>query len=109
MDTSVLSDAALIMQIMCGFGKELKTHKLKPANRGLFYCLDVTPIISHTGLLYEETKMDIEEGYYDCIVEKTEDCDHGPCTAYTAYLNGHAAFTVYLYSDKPDMISIHEE
>jgi hypothetical protein len=63
-------------------------------------------------------KMDIEEGYYDCIVEKTEDrgiwretgyCDHGPCTAYTAYLNGHAAFTVYLYRDKPDMISIHEE
>ena len=53
--------------------------------------------------------MDIEEGYYDCIVEKTEDCDHGPCTAYTAYLNGHAAFTVYLYSDKPEIISIHEE
>ena len=109
MDTSALFGAALIMQIMCGFGKELKIHKLKPANRGLFYCLDVTPIISHTGLLYEENKMDIEEGYYDCIVEKTEDCDHGPCTAYTAYLNGHAAFTVYLYSDKPDMISIHEE
>ena len=53
--------------------------------------------------------MDIEEGYYDCVVAKIEDFDHGPCTAYIAYLNGHAAFTVYLYSDKPELISIHEE
>ena len=26
--------------------------------------------------------MNIDEGYYDVTVERTEDCDHGPCTAY---------------------------
>jgi hypothetical protein len=48
--------------------------------------------------------MEIEEGYYDCKVERRDDCDHGPCTAYIC-----EGFTVYLYDDHSKMISIHEE
>ena len=37
--------------------KDFKTHKSKPAKYGLFYCLDDTRIMSHTGLLYKENNM----------------------------------------------------
>jgi len=52
--------------------------------------------------------MELDEGYYDCIPERSVDCDKGPCTSYTAYMNGQPAFTVYLYDNNPNMISIHE-
>jgi len=52
--------------------------------------------------------MEIEEGYYDCVAEQSIDCDKGPCTSYTAYMNGQPAFTVYLYDNHPEVISVHE-
>jgi len=52
--------------------------------------------------------MELNEGYYDCIPERSVNERHGPCTSYTAYMNGQAAFTVYLYDNKPNMMSIHE-
>ena len=52
--------------------------------------------------------MELIEGYYDCIPEPTVNERHGSCTAYTAYMNGQPSFTVYLYDNNPNMISIKE-
>jgi hypothetical protein len=52
--------------------------------------------------------MELDEGYYDCIPERTVNERHGPCTAYTAYINGQPSFTLYLYDKSPNMLSIHE-
>ena len=52
--------------------------------------------------------MELDEGYYDCIPERSVNERHGPCTAYTAYMNGQPAFTVYLYDNHPEIISVHE-
>lgn len=52
--------------------------------------------------------MEVTEGYYDCVPEGLVNERHGPCTAYTAYMNGQPAFTVYLYDNSPNMMSIHE-
>jgi len=49
--------------------------------------------------------MEITEGYYDCVPERSV---RKRLTAYTAYMNGQAAFTVYLYDNNPNMISIKE-
>ena len=52
--------------------------------------------------------MELNEGYYDCIPERSVNERHGPCTSHTAYMNGQPAFTVYLYDNNPNMMSIHE-
>jgi hypothetical protein len=52
--------------------------------------------------------MEITEGYYDCVPERTVNERHGSCTAYTAYMNGQPSFTVYLYDKSPNIITIHE-
>lgn len=52
--------------------------------------------------------MEITEGYYDCVPERTVNELHGSCTAYTAYMNGQPSFTLYLYDNIPNMVSIHE-
>ena len=52
--------------------------------------------------------MELIEGYYDCVPERTVNERHGSCTAYTAYMNGQPSFTLYLYDKSPNMISIHE-
>ena len=52
--------------------------------------------------------MEITEGYYDCVPERTFNERHGSCTAYTAYMNGQPSFTLYLYDKSTNMISIHE-
>jgi len=52
--------------------------------------------------------MEITEGYYDCVPERTVNERHGSCTAYTAYMNGQPSFTLYLYDKSPNMMSIHE-
>ncbi len=52
--------------------------------------------------------MEITEGYYDCIPERTFNERHGSCTAYTGYMNGQPSFTVYLYDESPNMLTIHE-
>ena len=54
--------------------------------------------------------MNIDEGYYDVTVERTEDCDHGPCTAYIVKgERDQTPFIFYTYDNHPNMISIHEE
>ena len=52
--------------------------------------------------------MELIEGYYDCVPERTVDDKHGPCTVYTAYWDGRADFTVYVYDNDPYCISIKE-
>jgi len=49
--------------------------------------------------------MEITEGYYDCVPEHSV---RERSTAYTAYMNGQPSFTVYLYDNNPNMMSIHE-
>ena len=49
--------------------------------------------------------MEITEGYYDCVPERSV---RERRTAYTAYMNGQPSFTVYLYDNNPNMISIKE-
>ena len=49
--------------------------------------------------------MEITEGYYDCVPERSV---RKRLTAYTAYMNGQPAFTVYLYDNHPEIISVHE-
>jgi hypothetical protein len=49
--------------------------------------------------------MEITEGYYDCVPEHSV---RERRTAYTAYMNGQPSFTVYLYDNNPNMISIKE-
>jgi len=49
--------------------------------------------------------MEITEGYYDCVPEHSV---RERRTAYTAYMNGQPSFTVYLYDNNPNMMSIHE-
>ena len=47
------------------------------------------------------------EGYYEFQnVQSMNDMVLG--TAYTAYMNGQPAFTVYLYDNNPNMMNIHE-
>ena len=54
--------------------------------------------------------MQIDEGYYEAIAERTEDCDYGSCTGYVVKgEHGQTPFIVYLYDKHPTMISIHEE
>ena len=52
--------------------------------------------------------MEVTEGYYDCVPERSVDGKHGPCTVYTAYWDGRADFTVYLYDNDPYCIFIKE-
>lgn len=49
--------------------------------------------------------MKIYEGYFDCVLDRSEDCDHGPCTEYNIpELN----IRFYLYDDHKCMVSFHE-
>ena len=50
--------------------------------------------------------MEIAEGYYDCVPERSV---RKRLTSYTVYMNGQSQFTVYLYDNNPNMISIKEE
>jgi len=49
--------------------------------------------------------MEVTEGYYDCVPERSV---RERRTSYTAYMNGQPSFTVYLYDNNPNMMSIHE-
>lgn len=44
------------------------------------------------------------EGYFTKINKLDVDCDHGPCTGY--YIE-ELGLTVYIYDNKPDLISFH--
>ena len=93
---------------MCIRDRELRTHKSKPAVRGLFYCLDCTPIISHTGLLYEENDMGDEyikalEHWARCFREGVISDQFADEIAYLLEDKAHD-----LKMDQ-DTISIHEE
>jgi hypothetical protein len=52
--------------------------------------------------------MELIEGYYDCVPERSVDDKLGPCTVYTAYWDGRADFTVCVYDNDPYCISIKE-
>ena len=50
--------------------------------------------------------MEIREGYFDYFLDRSEDCDHGPCTEYTVPELG---MRFYLYDNHKLMVSFHEE
>jgi len=50
--------------------------------------------------------MKIDEGYYNCEISRTEDCDHGPCTE---YLVADLGIRFYLYDNEITLVSFHEE
>jgi hypothetical protein len=47
--------------------------------------------------------MEIDEGHYHALSERSHDCDWGPCTIYTA-MNENFYFVVYHDHDR---ISVH--
>jgi len=53
--------------------------------------------------------MELIEGYYDCVPERSMDSKLGECTVYTAYWDGKAEFTIQLYDSDPYCISIKEK
>jgi len=50
--------------------------------------------------------MEIREGYFDYFLDRSEDCDHGPCTK---YIVPELGIHFYLYDNKPYLVSFHEE
>tara|TARA_Y100000114_G_scaffold49085_1_gene44780 strand:- start:1512 stop:1712 length:201 start_codon:yes stop_codon:yes gene_type:complete len=50
--------------------------------------------------------MKIEEGYYNCEISRSKDCDHGPCTEYVVVDLG---IRFYLYDNELTLVSFHEE
>ena len=50
--------------------------------------------------------MIIDEGYYNCEISRTEDCDHGLCTEYVVPDLG---IRFYLYDNEITLVSFHEE
>ncbi len=52
--------------------------------------------------------MELIEGYYDCVPERSMDSKLGECTVYTAYWDGKAEFTIRLYDNDPYCIFIKE-
>jgi len=52
--------------------------------------------------------MELIEGYYDCVPERSMDSKLGECTVYTAYWDGKAEFTIRLYDTDEYCIFIKE-